>query len=535
METISRGSLPLDTPAFATPLQPFIKTPDEALRIRRLLALRLQDQLAFADDGIPQSHFSVCAPYHVRGVKRIPPEFGDGLRAQYLTALQANLRARKEYDEQLAEVNGLAEQLNGRRSSPSPDSTNRNLDAYLALLRSRRQRSKIQICQHFLEKLNKMDAARPGYLDMRSAAKGIYISSQGHATHQDDPSVPGVGNSPTVLLHELERAVLLSKSRIDNEKTALERLRGQSKLRKSTEGDIDPQVRLNALIRTRDELVRWVENTLATCGMEDTSIIQEEQPCDARDEDAVRALLEGLRRDIAQRYTAYIFARRSLLDAVSAATSMPMKPPAKALPTKPQYQEPEQAPTDLTPVFPYLQENLSPLSKAQNAMTIQKSFLSALLSKERWTSGKVFERLRNESHLLPDYPILTGQPRFKHIAAAANTPRSGIEGPVSSPSSEVEVVRHAEAWAFASKAAHDATAEQVDRHIEVGTEMTASTENTLRRIYDIMNRDYDAAMSREGDKGGHTTDSRNAQSLKGAQRPQGPWAKLQGNIGVGGG
>lgn len=524
-------------PAFAKPLTPYIKPRDETLRIRQALALYLRAQIEFQNDT-PQSHVSLCAFHNVTSAKRVPPELGNGLRAQYLKALQANIIARKEHGELLNDVKTLSEQLSGCSTREQQGTRGRELQTYLSLLQGRQQKKKAQICHHYLEKLNSRDEARVDYLDMEKEIQNISVAFQALAINDKGPG--NSGNHPDTMLHELERAVILTKAQAENEKRAFEELKAQSSVLRTEERGISPNAKLNALMRTRDELVQWIEHTLASTGMEDASLIEDDQDRGDADHADSRIIQERLKTEIEQQYEAYVSARRKLLEAASSIASSPLKSPTKPVPRKLQEQEPSRSSPDLTFVFPYAHENLSPLLKAQKSTTVHKSFLSAILSKERWNAGKALERLQNESHLLPEYPIPARQQRSQPAAAALH-PRTGVGSSDLAQSGESEIVIHAEAWAYASNAAHNTTKDHVNRQLAIGTEMTRSAEKTLRDIYDTMNQEYDGNITQQGatkaiEEDIWTTDtgvSKNKRIAGGlARRPKGPWSGLNGKVGV---
>ncbi|KMP09787.1 hypothetical protein CIHG_08049 [Coccidioides immitis H538.4] len=519
--------LPGPRPAFAKQLAPYIKTRDEVLKIRRALTVYLQAQVIFSD-VTPASHISLCAPQNVAGIKRVPSEFSNGLRAQYLKAVQADIAARKEYRGLLEEVKALTERMSRCNSEECSPSRAQNFQTYLSLLRSRRLRSKIQICQHYLDKLNAMEAASSNFLDR-------FVVHQYEAGYP-----PGHGNHPDGLLYELERAVLVSKARVDNEKSLLGRIKAQVQLPRADQGNISPQARLKGLMRIRDELIKWVEHTLATSGMEDASNVDEKQTRNESGENEARLLLDGLKTEIEQQYAAYISARRKLLEIVSATLCIPMKPPSQPPRTRSQHQELEPSFTDFAIVFPYVHENLASVSKAQKTTAGHKSFLSAILSKEVLHSGKVLERLQNESHLLPKYPIPARHQRVKQVTTTIN-PRSEIDASPISINRDSGAVMHAEAWAFASGIARDSAKNHIDQQLAIGTEATKSADRTLRDIYETMNQNYEDVTSsgdaveglNEGVCATGLGFSRNRKVTGRLENPRkGPWSGLHGKIGV---
>ncbi|EEP76643.1 predicted protein [Uncinocarpus reesii 1704] len=509
-------------PPFAKQLAPYIRTRGEALKVRRALTEYLQAQVTFSHDNIG-SHLSLCAPHNVACVKRIPPELGNGLRAQYLRALQANIAARKEYSELLKETQTLTENLARRDNEETPVPDGEELRIYLSLLQSRQQQRKIQICQHYLDKLNAMEAAQSEYLDTSREMKDILSSSQKFALHHEGAGyTTSPGSRPDTLLHDLERTVLVSKGQAEDEKELLGRLRARIQAKRAEQRDTCPQAKLKAILRIRDELVQWVEQTLATSGMEDASIIEEEQNYKTTGAHQAPSLLEDLKIESEAQYAAYISARRRLLEAVSAASNLPMKSPSRPMHRKSKQRETERSFADIDIIFPYVQEHLSPLSRSQKVSTVHRSFLAALLSKETSTAERAFERLQSESHLLPEYPIFAKQPRSKHASSINSR---------SAPTQDSALVVHAQAWAFASNAAQDGTKEHIHRQLASGTQMAQRSETTLRNVYDILNQDYDDATSPQDQTGksDEATWAPNARLSRGRmittrseKRPKGP-------------
>src|SRR5271156_3490673 len=78
-------------------------SPEETVKIRRLLTLYLASLITFPDK-LP-SHFQLCNPETALEVKSIPREV-IGLRRQYLKEVQANIKARHDYQDLLAQRAG---------------------------------------------------------------------------------------------------------------------------------------------------------------------------------------------------------------------------------------------------------------------------------------------------------------------------------------------------------------------------------------------------------------------------------------------
>ncbi|KKZ67870.1 hypothetical protein EMCG_06399 [[Emmonsia] crescens] len=541
-----RTQQPVETtgpPQFAKPILQYTKPRQEALRIRQALTLYLKTQIEFAGDS-PGSHISLCAPHNATNVKRVPPELNNGLRAQYLKALQANLAAKREYHDVLREIASQKQDMHSPTTARGEglEKKGAELQTYLGLLRSRREHGKIQIFQHYLENLNRMEAGQAAYLGLAEEQATSRQAAQILAVHTNPASGSPGGNGPDVeaLLHSLERAVLRAKNQADIEKKLLEKLKSQRLA--EDEKAVPASKKLGALRCTHAELVRWVEEKLViSSSMEEQGPVEDQAAIDASDAENIQ-VLEETKSLIQQQYAAYVNARKALLSVVSTAS----QPLAGGLQTPQRRLEPREkqqitATPDLALLFPYVSEHLLPLSKAQKAPAMQKSYLSAILAKEKWTTCRMLDRLQEESHLLPEYPILARQPRFKNAVAAINRPSPPLASPTS-PNETSEIVTRAEAWSFAAREAQDATKGYIEERAIFGTELARKAEDTLREMYELMNQDYEEATAgkeeKKEDEGdiwaseSRFTRSRGGRHGRSEKRPKGPWSGLNGKVGV---
>ncbi|GAB1209811.1 hypothetical protein APSETT445_008592 [Aspergillus pseudonomiae] len=523
------SAIPAHIPAFAKPLAPYIKSRQEALRIRQVLTSYLRSQITFADDNPDhpnihaRSHLSLCVPQDaVVDVKRIPSEL-TGLRKEYLQALQANVNARKEY-------RSVSERYTSRmpQSQPNggvdthPVDPNSELQAYLELLRNRRQHAKLQVFQHYLEELKKRDIMKPedfdrvGCRSQQPALPPDLEEGQNGCTPED--GIEG-------LMHNLERAVVRARNQLEREKRLLEELKAQHETEVGSDNDgIASGAKATALQRTRDVLVQWVEEKLVSVGNNEDDLVQELPPEEI--EKSAR-LLEDQKAQIAEQYAAYVDARKRLLDAASRACqpigTSSVKPESR--PTEKRKSTSEEMPTlEPVDVLSFADEQLLPLSKCQRALALQKFQLTGILAKEKSTTLRILNRLSDESRLLPEYPMLARQPRFKHAAAAINARHAGT--PVE-PVKPDEVIALAEAWAFASEAAGTSERENVERSLEEGIETAQEAEQVLQEVYDIVNQDLEEALRNKVDE-----DEVESPRSRARPRAKGPWIKLDGQIGV---
>ncbi|KAF4167500.1 hypothetical protein CNMCM6936_004955 [Aspergillus lentulus] len=530
------ADIPTDIPPFARPLAPYIRTRQEALRIRQALTYYLRSQIDFAEDDSEnpnchsQSHLTLCLPQDaVVNVKRIPAEL-TGLRKEYLQALQANLAARKEYHSLTEKVASAKERTKGSKTeSPSIDHTS-ELQTYLRLLRDRRRHAKLQVFQHYLQELKERDSNISERIGDR-ASQGQEIVSLEETEEECKPTGVDADDGIEGLVHKLERAVIRAKAQLDRERNLLDVLKSQLA---PDSTDVPPAVKVAALQRTRDELVQWVEEKLVSVGNADDAPVQDLSPEEI--EESTR-LVKVQKAEIAAQYVAYVEARKRLLDAASRAcqpVTMPSTKPSRQSVDLGKFAIGGRSSLDPLEVLSFTTENLLPLSKAQRALALQKNYLSGLLAKERSMTLRVLNRLSDESHLLPEYPLLTHQPRFKHISSRHATSATGVPKPD-------EVVTLAESWAFASEAAATNEHQYVEERLVEGQEAATDAEHVLQEVYNMLNQDLEETLrdpqSSEDDSNDiWASEARSTWSRTRATRlqkqPRGPWAKLNGQLGV---
>lgn len=524
-------------PFFAKPLAPYVKSRQEALRIRQVLTSYLRWHIEFAEDDPDrpnphaESHLALCAPQDaVVDVKRIPSEF-TGLRRQYLEALKANVIARKEYQSVNEDVTAKANAKRKSRADTVAADPASGLHGYLVLLRDRRRHAKLQVFQHYLQELKTRQAPEPDRFDK--------TEEQNQQLQQIDEIQDGVqgisGSGVEGLVHKLERAVIRARAQLDRERKLFEELKSQHEAKdKQSIQDTSSAVKIQALQRTRDTLVLWVEEKLMSVGSHDNAPMEDLSPKEI--EDAAN-LLEERKGQITQQYVAYVEARRALLESASKACLPvavgPANPQQASLDNSKSTSE-QLPPLEPMGVLSFTSELLLPLSKSQRALALQKSYLSGMLSKEKSTTLRILNRLGDESHLLPEYPFRARQHRFKHAAAAINT-RNSMGPREQIPSDEITTL--AEAWAFASGAARDHEQEYVSQKVVEGGETLHEALQALEEICGTLNQDlqevFPDGQDQETNSGPDilTTEAQNEPNRAG-KRPKGPWNGLNGRVGI---
>ncbi|KAJ5105567.1 hypothetical protein NUU61_002914 [Penicillium alfredii] len=535
---------PTHIPAFVKPLAPYVKPRQEALRIRQALTAYLRSFIVFADDAnqsnhLAQSHLALCAPTDaVVDVKRFPADL-PGIRKEYLKALQANVAARKNLRTVSQNVASLRQERVSRTrpsNEDSPQEPGADLRGYLLLLRDRRRHTKLQVFQHYLEDIKTQDG-----VDEAAIGTGEDLSQE---LLPDDPKADGSDRNGTggleELVHQLERAVVRARTQLDREKQLFEQVKTRHDSRTTPAGnEVPPAVKVQALQRTRDELVQWVEERLVSEGDPEESLLQD-LPSEGIEE--AQRLLEECKSQIQEQYTAYLQARRELLDAASRAcqpVTVTTKPSTRST-HQPELLTEEAPPPNPLDVLSYTSETLMPLSKSHKALALQKSYLAGLLAKEKSTTLRVLNRLSDESHLLPEYPLLARQPRFKHAVAALNT-RQQTEQPDQNRADEV--VALADAWAFASGVAAANERDYVQQKVTLGVEVAHDARKTLGEIYSTLYQDLEEAMQENAGQQQEVSDiwasearstrPRKPSGSRTERRPKGPWSGLNAKVGVG--
>jgi hypothetical protein len=525
----------LQAPPFARPLVPYIKTRQEALRIRQALTLYLRSQIIIAENDTSNpnlhSHVSLCVLHDAAiGVKR-PPELS-GLRKEYLKALQENIIARKEYNALANDVaSGKAEEAMISETREDNDG-NAFLQTYLARLRSDRRHEKLQVFQHYLKRLSECNVASR---DMLNVDKDLNQQTGAYNFNEqimaDDQKTREASGNLDGLVFKLEKAVIIAKSQVDREKRLLEDLKARQ--RSSKMDGHSSALRISALQRTRDELVQWVEEKLVASGADEDPLQTLQSAIDSSQ------LIKERTTQIKEQYAAYTKARKSLLDAFATASqpliSETTKPPLLPMVGVVKKLSGEISQLSESHVLLYTSEVLHPLSKVQRALALQKSYLSGILAKERSTTLRVLSRLSDESHLRPEYPILARQPRFAHVTATgARSSQSYSNGD--------EIVSHTQAWAFASDAARGTHRDHVEQKIRFGGEMADNAHDILKEVYEMLNQDLDKVTRDEKDEKQDDPDiwaafearpaRYRARQHQGEKRARGPWSGLNGRVGV---
>ena len=531
---VSGKDFPL--PQVLDALAPYIKTRQEALRIRRILTLYLVSHLRSAD-GEVMNDVILSAPGGAVQVPKVSIELS-GLRKDYLRALQANIKARNEYRELTRD--GVDAKSDGTRHlgpkySRGVEDRAERLSTYLSLLQERRKFEKLSILQDYLDILSKKDVATSEYLSIDRIQKEL----------PPVPETPLIASGSVssdseteLLIHRLERTVLRAKHALETEKDLLDKFKDELHTETTNAASLATSPgsgsRIAALCRTRDELIKWMEEQLAKSDQpnEDASLIDSDRKLEGEDGD-----IEQRKAAIAAKYEQYLEAQKGMIAAASEVVSnhgqggdkehQNVNPQIKS-----DRKDTEQ---QAAMILPYLTEYLIPSARSQKAILQQKSHIATSLSTQQRLTAQLLDRLANESHLLPKYPIMARQPRFQKSVAALGPKQ------LSPPMNESRSTYEARAWAFAADAARSATQEVVEGRLEHGFTHVENAKDVLDELGKLLGSDGvdDEGRGESIESGGmavsETTMTRRHRSKSkiAAQRgPEGIWSGSNGKVGL---
>ena len=512
---------------------------EETVKIRRLLTLYLASLITFPDER--PSHFQLCNPETALEVKSIPREV-IGLRRQYLKEVQANIKARHDYQDLLAQRAGPDE--TGEDVADVGDGVAR-LETHLRLLQLRKRREEVQITRHYLEKLKETNPAKGGgfHFKQHPIDEDVTTASLQAPLEIDDGSTGR--DSTEALMKKLERAVIRAKYQLEREERLLAEVKARHPKDSSTDQDNDPGQRLNALAATRDELVRFLEEKMSS-----DSIEYDNSAHSAVESSSDSALdREQVQEEIQAEYEKYLTARRRLLDVASIALSAPggsgshdtlsgkdtevvdnrVGAPLPAI-TQPALS-----------ALPFVGEQLLPLLRNQRAHALQRSYTSKVLNTERRKALDSLDLLADESHLLPAYPIMARQARFKNVVSALGGPKKPDHAMVDAEEDTDEMIKRVEAWEFAAEEASKAGDGFVMDKVNYGNERLDGAEGSLALLDKLLGKDPQklAAAGHGGDEAdiwleAAGADAENAQNRRARpiQQESGPWVGLNGTVGL---
>ncbi|KAK3354160.1 hypothetical protein B0H65DRAFT_447349 [Neurospora tetraspora] len=456
-------------------LQPYTRPREEVAHIRRILTLHLSSGLK---DGA-----SLTEPLSLTESSELPsyPQDIRGPYREYLEALSANIKARKEY-----------QTLSQKRSHhevpiPKPTETQPNcLLNHLASLKIQKKQEKLRVVEKTLDLLRQKPAALPDFLNHQRIFRGCrplpevpteVVNSL--ALEQASENITA-SNSVQLkdLIDTLEHRTFRTKLSLKQEETLLENAKSLPFAVQPE--DISPEAKLQALNATRTELINWIETELGkasgdgrdggggeTAGQDALQTKRDRELADKTN------LLNQQLASIKDKYTKYLHERKALLELITTqlhtlpslnfpaiTASSSFLPTVVASPERPSsiQQAAAEASTQAQAAPNIIDHLLTPtlthllaLSHEHKGLIAHKAHITTLLSKQLKENAQVLDHLAEESQLLP-----------AHAMAAAVQKRHDHDPNVMMPSHLVKP------WVSAADSAKIATFEVVAEKIEEG-------------------------------------------------------------------
>ncbi|KFY49094.1 hypothetical protein V495_00742 [Pseudogymnoascus sp. VKM F-4514 (FW-929)] len=485
-------------------LAPYIKSRQEVAHIRRVLALHLKSQVDDKGDAKLPAPISLAC----ESANKLPTTSGaHGLRREYLRALKANVKARQEYAKLTTESQATKEK-NVEEISLGP---------YLALEKQKQKLERLQILQKYVDSLAIKTPAFASFLEQPSAS----IEALPQLPTEAIASAARSGSeSSTVnledLIQDLERDVLRAKLLLKSEQDLLAKIQGEQKKqlrRKSSSKAAEPDQTLKALEKTRNELIGWVEEELGKAGDAED---QPENPSKTRDSEVP---IEHAVNEVREKYARYLRERKGLLEALARPAVPDITPKPEVSDVSEESQNTGEVSETAGFITPYLSELLA-ISREQKSLSQQRSHITTSLAKQNKETIQVFDRLAEESHLLPKYQL--PQKRARKGTGTFADEMAVKESP--------GVSHRAEEWTYAAQASSIDTMEAVCVNVDEGKTAIEEAKKALDRLDKMLG--YSTRKTAKGDDSGGDIWLQEAESGGAKDENTNIWSTLDGQLGV---
>ncbi|KAK4159165.1 hypothetical protein QBC43DRAFT_327699 [Cladorrhinum sp. PSN259] len=444
-------------------LDPFIRPREEVAQIRRVLALHLASCVQDVPVTEPLALVEATNPASLSTAR--------GLHRDYLEALNANIQARNKFKAQSQKQSHPS----GKDTSHSDEAGRDTLHEHLATIQLKKKQERLEVVQKHLEVLKRKPAASEGFMKPEEIFKDS----------RPLPKVPGdlvtaLGFDKTAtcahlkdLIDQLEKHVLRTKLLLKREEQLLEQVKSRST---STPETITDSAKLEALSKTRVELISWIETELSKASGDDNDGAGD----DMSHRRSVRGSIDPINMDdqlasIKEKYTQYIEARKALLQLVAQQPKPDIQPRSEDQ-KPPGVAESGPAPSSHL-LAPYLEQLLA-ISREQKGLITQKSHLHNTITKQAKENCKVLDHLADESQLIPAHPM-----------PGAGRSKSGFsDSCLSTGAEKAEVSSRIKPWVYAADQAKIATLETVAEKIDEGQVALESSMRTLAEMDVLLGR-----------------------------------------------
>ncbi|VUC34490.1 unnamed protein product [Clonostachys rosea] len=501
--------------AIQSGLEPYIKPREQVNYIRRILALQLASYTN--DKKLPQPLALSKTPHDFSSTS----SDAKGVHKEYLQALQEHEAARRGFEDVLH-----TKSKQDRSVSPTTITGGEFLEEQLATLKLRRKREKFLALQQCIDDLFEKPAALPSYLDADSLFAGAARLPTVPKEIVESLAVEGSTKGPDPKVREvnLEKTILRAKLLLREEQNLLQEARSKSR---SNPDVLSNAAKATALDATRNELIGWMEAELSAAGSEEPADTAGGRGVPLGDLKATQAALANDMVEIGQKYAQYCSLRKDILALVSQPTQPAITPDLQPK-SSPHIAQPETPDIDYL-LTPYITKLIA-LSKTQKAMIGQKAHINSTLGQYTKDSGQIFDRLAEESQLLP-----------AHHNDADTDSRLGLTDPLSKNSHLPEATSRITPWVLAADSAKIGNLELVAETMEGGHICLENSAKSLHEINSLLGLnqpklegpevqgDDDFWLASEKPQGKKT---RTYTEERPGQKKGDIWSTLHGNLGL---
>ncbi|EXJ76971.1 hypothetical protein A1O3_10128 [Capronia epimyces CBS 606.96] len=385
----------------------------------------------------------------------------EGLRAEYVKAVQANRAAKSRYAAILARHHEHAATSDPADSATAGHSSRSLLGQHVELLRLERQHTTLITLEDELDALRR--SSRFTTSDTLSRA-----GTTPSALPDTERELAQLVDLLTRSVKALERALVEAHHYAIHERSLLEDAKAQSQYRTSA---TLPQ-RLHALSAARRELTAWLEESLERCQGNTDEAGQDEH---------LKSKLSSsdLEQNIDHQYEQYLETRQRLLMIVSSLKA-PLPEQAPETPggrvermvqnfTKTEWPEEAEVPN-------VLEQALLPTVQQERASRAHLTFAKEQQEDELLATVNMLDRLSDESQILQAFPLLARSGRFEHAASTFGKKRATVDEP------EDEVSRRMKPWLFAAEAAEVATSSTIEELLKQGNRSMDNVGQSLSEL-----------------------------------------------------
>lgn len=510
-----------------TALRRYIRPRQEISHIRRVFALHLREahpSEAEKEDASRPLPLQECNG-HVKS------SVSHGLRQEYLKSLRANSKARKQYESISSEHRGEIQTVTVEKSSKKV--TEDPLQSYTMLLKQQRKLERLRVLVGYLDILDRKPAASQHFLDPKVITKDMDPLPPVPSTVLNDGRMADKGSAKSVteLIHQLEKAVLQAKFGLDVEKRQRSEFHARLSTLDQSPGTANSRQRLDALARTRNEMISWMEDQLGRTG--------DDSPHDDTDEIKLLQITTSAESQLIRfkkEYRKYVLTRQEFLSVLKS-QAQGVEPPRShdTIEKSQNPQDPPEVPQRTEILHPYLTELLS-ISNEQKSQILQRSHLNMSLAKQVKGNMLSLDRLAEESHLLPTYPMKASTKGLRTLrlvgrADLASGTLVGAERP--------DFVARARRWVFAADAAGHATKDAVMEKVDEGRAAVDESLETLLGLHQLLGYDLDDAGENANEDDIWAPKSAKKRSELAGKDDEGPeqsrrdiWSTIDGSLGA---